>query len=284
MFCWECVITPEEDGAEVLTVLRNHRISSATVSRAKTRGEILLDGQEVTVRRRVKAGQKLTLSYSETPSTTIGAVKMNLHIVYEDEWLLVVDKPAGIPVHPSAGHREDTLANGVAYYMQGKSFVFRPITRLDRYTSGLVLIAKNAVAGAELCRQISKGEMEKTYFAITKGIPNPAKGEINLPIGRMPDSVIQRQVTEKGKTALTYYETISVKGDKALVKVNPVTGRTHQIRVHMAAIGCPLYNDFLYGQQETDGGFFLRCTTLAFTHPLNGERMKIEIPHNFSEI
>jgi 23S rRNA pseudouridine1911/1915/1917 synthase len=187
-------------------------------------------------------------------------------------------------VHPSAGHREDTLANGVAYYMRGKSFVFRPITRLDRYTSGLVLIAKNAVAGAELCRQISKGEMEKTYFAITKGIPNPAKGEINLPIGRMPDSVIQRQVTEKGKTALTYYETISVKGDKALVKVNPVTGRTHQIRVHMAAVGCPLYNDFLYGQQETDGGFFLRCTTLAFTHPLNGERMKIEIPHNFSEI
>jgi 23S rRNA pseudouridine1911/1915/1917 synthase len=284
MFCWECVITPEEDGAEVLTVLRNHRISSATVSRAKTRGEILLDGQEVTVRRRVKAGQKLTLSYSETPSTTIGAVEMDLHIVYEDEWLLIVDKPAGIPVHPSAGHREDTLANGVAYYMRGKSFVFRPITRLDRYTSGLVLIAKNAVAGAELCRQISKGEMEKTYFAITKGIPNPAKGEINLPIGRMPDSVIQRQVTEKGKTALTYYETISVKGDKALVKVNPVTGRTHQIRVHMAAIGCPLYNDFLYGQQEIDGGFFLRCTTLTFTHPLNGERMKIEIPHNFSEI
>jgi 23S rRNA pseudouridine1911/1915/1917 synthase len=259
------------------------QMSYGLMNKLKWGDAIQVNGEPQRTNFPVKPGDVITVRMEEE-EPEYPAEDGPLMILYEDENLLAVDKPAGMPVHPSAGHREDTLANGVAFYMQGKPFVFRPITRLDRYTSGLVLIAKNAVAGAELCRQVGKGEIGKTYFAVTKGVPNPPKGEINCPIGRVPDSVIARMVTEKGKSALTYYETISVKGDKALVKVKPITGRTHQIRVHLASIGCPLDNDFLYGEQERDGGFFLRCTALTFTHPLTGEKQKVEIPVNFTEI
>lgn len=277
----EYTVPPEREGAEVLTLLRQYGLSSGMIRRLKRTGGLLLDGQEVTVRGRVSAGQRLTLRLPETPSRAVEPVPMDLKIVYENDRLLVVDKPAGMPVHPSAGHHGDSLANGVAAYMHDPAFTFRPITRLDRYTSGLTLIAKDAPAAAVLCRQIQQGVIRKTYYAITEGIPNPPAGRVEYPIGRVPGSVIARQVTRQGKPAVTEYQVMQVWGNRALVRLHPITGRTHQLRVHMAAIGCPLLYDFLYGREQPEKSFFLRCTGLTFDDPDTGEKNMIEIQYNF---
>ncbi len=274
----EYEILPAEEGAQVKTVLRNRGLSTGLIRRLKQTGGIFLENRSVTVAQPVRAGQRLSLVLPGTPSEYVKPVPMSLSVVYEDDWLLIVDKPSGIPVHPSAGHHDDSLAGGVAYYMKDKDFVFRPITRLDRYTAGLVLIAKNSIAAADLCGQIQKGTIEKTYYAVTAGIPHPMKGEINQPIAREENSVIKRKVCETGKPALTKYQVEQTKGNLALVRVVPVTGRTHQIRVHLAYLGCPLLYDFLYGEEQENQMFLLQCTGLSFVHPHTGEKIVLEIP------
>ena len=162
--------------------------------------------------------------------------------------------------------------------MKETDFTFRPITRLDRYTSGLVLVAKNSVAAANLCKQIGEGKIHKTYYAVTKGIPNPLQGEITVPIAREENSVLKRKATPLGKPAKTFYQVEETKGDLALVKAIPVTGRTHQIRVHLAFVGCPLLYDFLYGEEQEGQPFLLQCTGLTFTHPHTGNEVSLNIP------
>ena len=271
-------IAGEEDGQTVKTILQRRGVSTGTLRRLKQTDGILLEDQAVTVRERVLAGQRVTLQLPESPLEFVQPISMELDIVYEDDAVLVVNKPAGMPVHPSAGHHNDSLANGVAYYMGDREFTFRPITRLDRYTSGLVLIAKNSVAAATLCKQIGVGKIQKNYYAVTKGIPNPLQGEINLPIAREENSVLKRKVTPLGKPAKTLYKVEQTKGDLALVKAVPITGRTHQIRVHFASLGCPLLYDFLYGEEQENQMFLLQCTGLTFTHPHTGKEISLEIP------
>ncbi len=271
-------VANEEDGQTVKAVLQRRGISMGTLRRLKQTNGIFLNGQTVTVRQKVMAGQRITLQLPETPSEFVQPVPMEFEIVYEDDAVLVVNKPAGMPVHPSAGHHNDSLANGVAYYMRGREFTFRPITRLDRYTSGLVLIAKNSVAAANLCKQIGAGNIQKTYYAVTKGIPNPLQGEITQPIAREENSVLKRQVSPLGKPAKTLYQVEQTKDDLALVRTVPVTGRTHQIRVHLAYLGCPLLYDFLYGEEQENQMFLLQCTGLVFTHPHTGKEVSLEIP------
>ncbi len=271
-------VAAEEDGQTVKAVLQRRGISTGTLRRLKQTDGILLENQPVTVRGRVTAGQTLTLQLPESPSEFVQPVPMTLAIVYEDDAVLVVNKPAGMPVHPSAGHHNDSLANGVAYYMRGREFTFRPITRLDRYTSGLVLIAKNSVAAANLCKQIGEGNIQKTYYAVTKGIPNPLQGEITQPIAREENSVLKRKVSPLGKPAKTLYQVEQTKDDLALVRAVPVTGRTHQIRVHLAYLGCPLLYDFLYGEEQENQMFLLQCTGLTFTHPHTAKEVSLEIP------
>ena len=165
-----------------------------------------------------------------------------------------------------------------------KKSVERPlITRLDRYTSGLVLIAKNAVAAAILCKQIKEGIVEKNYYAVTKGIPDPLQSSVNCPIGRKEGSVIKRKVTPNGKPALTHYQVEKAEGELALVRLQPITGRTHQIRVHMAWLGCPLLYDFLYGQEEKEKSFLLQCTSLRLIHPKTQQPFFVEIPCQFNK-
>ncbi len=272
------IVAKEEDGQTVKTVLQRRGVSTGALRRLKQTNGILLDEQVVTVRGTVSVGQIITLQLPETPSEFVEPVPMDIEIVYEDDAVLVVNKPAGMPVHPSAGHHNDSLANGVAYYMRGREFTFRPITRLDRYTSGLVLIAKNSVAAAKLCKQIGEGKIQKTYYAVTKGIPNPLQGEITQPIAREKNSVLKRKVTPFGKPATTLYQVEQTKGDLALVRAMPITGRTHQIRVHLAFLGCPLLYDFLYGEEQEKQIFLLQCTGLTFTHPHTGKELSLEIP------
>ncbi len=270
------IVPDEQNGCTLGSFLRSQGFSTGMIRRLKQTDGIRLDGVSVTVRHTLQAGQILIVQLPVGDSD-ITPVSMDLDIVYEDDWLLVVNKPSGMPVHPSQGHREDTLANGVAYYFQNTPFSFHPITRLDRYTAGLTLIAKNPVAAADLCRQAKEGTIQKTYFALTDGIPNPKKGTIDLPIGRVEGSVIARCVRPDGKPSRTHYETVSAKNGRAWVQVQPVTGRTHQIRVHMAAVGCPLLYDFLYGKEREGKVFSLICSQLVFTHPQTKEQKSIKI-------
>ena len=228
----------------------------------------------------------------EQPSENIIPVCLPLHIIYEDEDLMVIDKPANMPVHPSIGNYENTLANAVAWYFQQQNipFVFRCINRLDRDTTGLLILAKNMLSGAILSDQMKKREIHRIYLAITEGKTDPA-GTINRPIGRADHSLILRQVDpDKGDPACTHYlqkcwhpntfypVTLSVPQDGlSLVQLQLETGRTHQIRVHMTSIGHPLIGDTLYNPETALlARQALHSYRLAFTHPVT------EIPLEFT--
>ena len=199
-----------------------------------------------------------------------------LDILYEDEDILVLNKPADMPVHPSAGNYENTLANSVAWYykQQGKAFVYRCINRLDRDTTGVLVLAKNPLSGALLSAQMKQRQIRRTYLALTDGIP-PERGTISAPVARMDASVITREVDfERGEAAVTHYERLAVSNGYALVELHLDTGRTHQIRVHMKYIGCPLPGDFLYHPVfDRIGRQALHSFQLEFAHPITGEPM-----------
>jgi 23S rRNA pseudouridine1911/1915/1917 synthase len=196
--------------------------------------------------------------------------------VYEDEDLIVIDKPPGLVVHPTRGYPDGTLANGLMYYwrQQGKSYRFHPVTRLDKDTSGLMVIAKHAYAHAFLAQQMEKKRYERIYLAIAEGIINPDKGSISLPIGFHPENPFARAVVhgEGGAKAVTHYEVLEHYSSASLVRLRLETGRTHQIRVHLSAIGHPLIGDSLYGKESPwISRQALHATYLRFFHP----RMRI---------
>lgn len=251
--------------------------SSSLIGKVKY-GGVFLNGVNVHMRAIVKNGDELLVYYPEEQSENVLPMALPLSVVYEDDSILVVDKPGNMPIHPSRGNHLPTLANAVSYYM-GAPFVFRAITRLDRDTSGLVLIAKNQLAAAELGREIKAGGMEKVYHARVVGVPEPAQGEVFAPIERECEGTIRRVVRADGKESLTRYRVLSVDADgNALCEVRPITGRTHQIRVHMAHIGHPLKDDFLYGEQNGQDVYFLRCVSLGFTHPVTKARLTLTAP------
>ncbi len=204
-----------------------------------------------------------------------------LHLLYEDTHLLIVDKPAGMAVHPGPGHHGDTLGNLLMghYAQEGEQHLFRPVNRLDRSTSGLMCVAKHAYAAERLGSLAAEGRMTKEYLAICEGLPSPLCGRIDAPIGRKDDSVLSREVRPDGKAAVTNYNLIAGFHGRSLVRLMPETGRTHQIRVHMAHIGHPLTGDFLYGTEDPAliGRAALHACTLKFRHPITGLPLSFEI-------
>lgn len=257
----------------------------------KTERGICLNGEWSYVSSKLSTGDILSITIIEEsaseniPPTKISLEAFNSMIVYEDTDILVLNKPAGLPVHPSLGHHEDTLANYCAYYYRYLSpernnggFIFRCINRLDRDTSGLVLIAKNMLSGARLSTQQLNRQIHRTYLAIACGETKPF-GKIDLPIARKEDSVIERCIDyEKGDSAITNYTLLDVKqaADQtqtySLLEIQLETGRTHQIRVHMKAIGHPLPGDFLYNPDFTHiKRQALHSYRLEFFHPISGE-------------
>lgn len=255
-------------------------VSSRLLPELKRSGGIILDGTQVTVRERVAVGQTLLLRISEEKtSENVVPVDLPLYVIYEDEDVLAVSKPKDMPVHPSAYNYDNTLGNAVMYYYRGESFVFRPITRLDRDTTGIVLIAKNKLSATVMSEDMKEGRIKKSYLALLSSCPECDVGTIAAPIGRCPDSIIKRRVDENGKYALTEYEITEKRADESTVAlVRPITGRTHQIRVHMAHIGCPLKYDYLYGKEIVGKTLFLHCTAVSFPHPVTRQEMKIECP------
>ena len=258
-------------------------------------GSVRLNGEEALFYFPLKNGDLLEISLEEEhPSENIVPVDLPIHIIYEDEDLMVIDKPADMPVHPSIGNYENTLANAAAWYFhrQDIPFVFRCINRLDRDTTGLLILAKHMLSGAILSDQMKTRAIHRTYLAITEGKTDPA-GTIDSPIGRTDQSLILRQVDhENGDSACTHYlqkcwhpktfypETLPVPQDGlSLVQLQLETGRTHQIRVHMTSIGHPLIGDTLYNPETAlMNRQALHSYRLAFTHPVTGVSLEFTSP------
>ncbi len=268
------------DGRKIRYILRNHMgLSANLVRRMKyTEGGILLNGKEAKQDTVVHRGDTLLLTVCDKPSENIVPTKMELDILYEDADMIAVNKPRQMPTHPSQNHHADTLANGLMYYFRDSDFTFRVITRLDRDTSGVVLVAKNAMAAQKLSMSMQNGNIRKEYVAAVCGVPSPLEGTITAPIRREKDSVILRCVAPDGKAAVTDYCTEKTQSGISFVRLLPRTGRTHQLRVHMKHIGTPIYGDDLYGAPQTDESTRLHCRKLMFTHPISGAQIEIKAP------
>lgn len=282
-------ITPELDGLTVFDLLRRRmHISTGTLTLLKNSPTgITVNGVRVTVRHRLSAGERLSLDLAdktETGTSEIIPKKLPLSVLFEDDDIIVADKPAGMPTHPTHGHLDDTLANALAYRaaVRGEPFVFRPANRLDRNTSGIVLLAKNRFAASRLYEEMKRGAIRKTYVAITEGVPSPASGRVDAPIARADEGILMRVVRDDGTPSVTDYSVMrtSRDGKYALIALRPLTGRTHQIRVHMAHIGCPLIGDFLYGREcpEIIERHALHAVRLEFDHPTTGKLIRMSSP------
>lgn len=246
--------------------------------------QICLNGTPSWLNTPLRIGDTLTLFLPDEPvSSDILPVNLPINIVYEDEDLIILNKATGMPVHPSQGHHENTLANALAYRFasRGEHFVFRAVNRLDRDTTGLLLIAKHKISGAFLSAMTAKKEIRREYLAIVAGKPEES-GTIDLPIARKDGSTIERCIDmDHGEHAVTHYRCLDYRDDLgcSLVRLRLETGRTHQIRVHMKAIGHPLLGDFLYNPDyRFIGRQALHSYTVAFRHPITGEAMEFTAP------
>ena len=271
-------------GLRIEQYLRRRGYSYQNLARLKKmRESILLNGAWTYMRTAVKDGDILTVHIQEPESSpNIPPVKLPLDIVYEDEDIVVVNKPAGMPVHPSLNNYENSLANGLMYYYQeqGKPFIFRCTNRLDRDTSGLTVVAKHMVSSSILSSMGMRHEITREYLAIVRGALKPSEGTIDAPIGRTGSSLIERKIDfENGERAVTHYRVVEEQNGHSLVSLILETGRTHQIRVHMKYIGHPLVGDYLYNpDMEYIDRQALHSHRLSFTHPVTGEKMEFTAP------
>ena len=276
-------ITENEQGTTVLDFLRKKGFSRHILSSMKADKEALTrNGQRIGGREQLLAGDHFRVRLLETvDSDGIVPVSMPLSILYEDEDILVINKPADMPVHPSIGNYTNTLANGVAAYLDAKDehSPFRCINRPDRDTSGALILAKNAFSAAVLSTQMRNRQIRRTYLAVVEGI-TPPNGTISAPISRVDDSVIERHVDFlRGEPAVTHYERLEVKNEHSLLEIHLETGRTHQIRVHMGYIGHPLPADYLYHPEyDCFKRQPLHSLQLEFRHPVTDKPMCLLAP------
>ena len=278
-------ITPELAGLEVNTLLRRQLGLSGTVLRRVKWLEdgITLDGVRVNVRVRAGEGQTLAVRLTDpAPSSGVVPAPGPLDIVYEDGDLAVVNKAPGVLVHPSHGHFDDTLGNFLMDYYRrsGDESDFHPVHRLDKGTSGLLAVAKHPHAQERLKRQLHTGDFRRTYLAVCDGAPPAPSGTVDAPIGRAGDAPSRREVRPDGQPARTHYRILRPLGPRTLLELTLDTGRTHQIRVHMAHMGCPLTGDFLYGTENRAliARPALHSARLELAHPVTGERLVCSVP------
>lgn len=253
---------------------------TATLIKKVKLGRVSINGEPVTMRADVNLGDRVTVTLPDEVSEGIPPIEMPLDIIYEDEYMLAVNKPRNMPTHPSRGNSLPTLANGVMAYFGG-NHTFRSINRLDRDTSGIVLMAKDQYSAGMLSREMKRGRFCKKYIAVVEGILEKKSGIIDAPIRREEEGSIKRIVAEDGKRAVTEYRVISEGDNASLVEITLHTGRTHQIRVHFSYIGHPLKNDFLYGRQDGDESYLLHCFELSLPHPKTQEMITLRSEPDF---
>ena len=273
----------EGEGLLLRTYLRRLHLSSRLISHLKAiESGIEVNGESCTVRRILHMGDIVSLRYEDSEQGASATPSpLPIEILYEDTDTVVVNNPPKIPTHPSHGHHDDTLANALAYRYSGTPFVFRPINRLDRNTSGVVLVARNARAASILSDELQSGGFDKTYLAVCDGEFSGA-GRIIKALRRTEESIIVRETCREDDTGASHAETgyrvLASAGGKSLVKLFPYTGRTHQLRVHLASIGHPITGDDLYGKaSDLIPRQALHAQMLTFTL-VGGERITLTAP------
>jgi 23S rRNA pseudouridine1911/1915/1917 synthase len=282
-------ISEEETGTDIKTFLNRHRISKRMLTDIKfAGGRITVNGNEVTVRYSLKTGDHLNVVFPPEPkSASLKPEHVELEIVYEDKDILVVNKPPYMSTIPSREHPVGSLANGILGYYKRKQIdsAIHIVTRLDRDTSGLVLIAKHRHIHHLMSIQQKKREIKRSYEAFAHGLFPAAEGTVNQPIGRKETSIIEREVREDGKPAVTHFRLVHQYDGFAHLRLVLETGRTHQIRVHMSYAGHPLLGDSLYGGIcELMKRQALHCYSLSFLHPITAEQLefKVQLPEDMS--
>lgn len=282
-FTLQWKIETADHGKLVRDFLKEQDISKRALTDIKfSGGRILIDGEEVTVRRPLHNGELLKVEFPiESKSESMSGEDIPLDIIYEDDSLFVVNKPAGMSTIPSREHPSGSLANGIIGYYERINLqaTVHIVTRLDRDTSGLVLIAKHRHVHHLLSKQQKEGKVKRVYEAIAEGTFLYEKGTVEKPIGRKSDSIIEREVQEGGQYACTHYEVIEQFPAFAHVKLILETGRTHQIRVHLSSMGHPLLGDDLYGGHLSKmNRQALHCCHIQFFHPIIKETFQFAAP------
>ena len=276
-------VTAEEAGWKLKRLLRSRwQISSSLLKSLKWReGAILLNGAPATVAAPVRPGDSVTVDISDDASLSphIVPVDYPLEILYEDEDLLILNKPAGLTVHSAALTEETvTVAGAVAHHLGGAPF--HPVNRLDRGVTGVMVVAKSGYMHQRCMAMLHTEDFRREYRAVCAGVPEMPQGRIDLPIGRDPASVLKRRVDLAGLPACTEYEVLRSGDDRALLRLRPLTGRTHQLRLHCAAIGHPLLGDWLYGTEDPAliARPALHSYELWLLHPLSGREIHLTAP------
>ena len=282
----EYELTAEESGQRLDKYLAGEMtdLSRSRIKELVQAGEVLVNGKKSKVSYKVQKGDLIQVTVLPLEPLALEAENIPLDIVYEDEDVIVVNKPQGMVVHPAAGHPSHTLVNALLYHTRDLADSpegFRPgiVHRIDKDTSGLLMVAKNAAARESLEKQLAAKSNKRQYLAIVHGNFAEEEGTVDAPIGRNPKDRKQMAVVEKGKSAVTHFKVLEQYQGYSLVECQLETGRTHQIRVHMAYIGHPLAGDPLYGPRKTlpGHGQFLHAKTLGFEQPSTGEWLEFSV-------
>jgi 23S rRNA pseudouridine1911/1915/1917 synthase len=270
-----------------LLVVHVPRLTRSQLQALIKDGAVSVDGKPAKAGVKLRGGETVTVLIPPPPPAELMPEDIALTVLYQDPHLAVIDKPAGMVVHPGAGVSSGTLANAVLWHYPEVAVMKGQrrqgiVHRLDKYTSGVMVIARTEAALNALTAQFQRRTVEKLYVALLENEPNPPAGRIDAPIERDPSARVKMAVRKGGRPALTDYETVEVgfKGGQALVRARIYTGRTHQIRVHFAHLGCPVVGDTVYGyarQRVKLGRTFLHAARLGFDHPVTGERLTFEV-------
>ncbi|HOJ49573.1 MAG TPA: RluA family pseudouridine synthase [Spirochaetota bacterium] len=277
-----------ENNSKRIDVLLAELIGISRTTVKKFEENILVNGKRVKTSYKIKKGDNIDFKYKEEiECNNINPQDIPIEIVYEDEYILVVNKPYGMVTHPAKGHKENTLLNAVFWKIKEKESD-RPgiVHRLDKDTSGLIIVAKTKKAQEILIKNFKKRRINKIYYALVEGHLTTTKGLINLPIGRDKKNRFKFKVTEEGKEAITLYKVIKEYKNASLLAIKIKTGRTHQIRVHLSHIGNPVVGDKIYGKKFKNFDMCLVAKKLGFTHPITEKYIKlsIEIPEHMKRV
>lgn len=266
-------------------------LSRETITKMIDSEYILVNGKKVKASYKPVVGDKIEIKDGFVKDTKIDAKKLDLDIVYEDEYLMVINKPSGLVVHPGSGNKDNTLVNGLMYYTKNLSDIGdsdRPgiVHRLDKDTSGLMLVAKENKTHEILAEEFKKHNIHREYIALVDGVIEVSRGTIDAPIKRSKENYQKMTVASGGKKAITNFEVIKRYKNNTLIRLVLETGRTHQIRVHMAYIGYPIHNDPVYNKKvSTSFGQFLHSEYLKFIHPITKKELEFRcsLPDEFQE-
>lgn len=280
------IVAAEDAGREIKRVIRSRMaVSHGQLTSLKQKNAVLLNGACVHANQIVCAGDEIALLMEDETGGVAVPVEGDVEVVYEDEDLLIINKSAPLACMSGVHHPDDALENRLAWRYRGENYVFRPVNRLDKGTSGLMAVARHAHAQHALQSRLHTEDYVREYRALVVGHPEPPSGTIDAPIGKAEGATVRREVRADGRRAVTHYETLEAGEKYSLLRVRLETGRTHQIRVHLSERGWPIAGDFLYGEEDARllGRFALHSAYLSLIHPVSGKKLEFysEVPPVF---